>query len=973
MTTSRKLLFFTLFFYIFSSLHASIPVRDKESMNRWVDSVMLTLTPQEKMAQLIMPMIYPTTQAHALKKHESDVQKYRWGGILYQKGLLTEQRSMDQRLQQLSKIPLLITLDGEWGLYMRLKDAPRYPRNMGLGANANEQMLYDYGREVARQCRLMGIHADFAPVLDVNNNPHNPVIGTRSFGANPQTVARCAIAYARGLEDGGVLSVGKHFPGHGNTNQDSHKTLPTIRATKEQLAETELVPFQQYIDEGLEGMMVAHLRVPSLDPSGTPTSLSGKVVNDLLREEMGFEGLVFTDAMAMAGAQFKGAHANSVMALLAGNDILLAPTNPIQTLQELTDAYRRGVLKDTLINDRCRRILSYKYKLIIEPNVHPLSPQEVTRQVNSPAAKKLQERLWLQSIHFQKPNPTLLQALRSGDFKRIAIVTVGGNTNTIYPMRFKLHHKADVFPLAAERGRDTQKLIEKLKGYDLVLVALYSAKGITWNTLSQIAQNQPLVLTNFASPYLTDKMPQLVQKAAAVAQAYEHCPEAEEAAVEALYKDPEKEQPLARKKAFSVPGLEIVPYESLNKLDEIAEEGIRTGAFPGCQILVIKGNEIVYDKSFGTQAGKADNHPVTADTYYDLASLTKACATTPAIMHLVSQGKISLSGTLGGYVPRFRNTPLELITLRQLLLHEAGLIPTINFYTDLIDTTSYPSPLISFSSRSGYVKFTSGSWGNPNFNFLESLVQGSPDGKHKLRMAEGIYVADAFKDMMMQRITRTQLLTQGIYRYSDISFVLLQQVVEEVSKMPLDEYVQKYIFGPIGANLYFNPESHGVKLSQIAPAQIDNFLRKQELRGTVDDETAACMGGVAGNAGLYGNTHELAKLMQLYLKSGKWKRKQIIKRDVFDTFITETGVGKRRNLGFDKPRANANYVADSASPATFGHTGFTGTCFWIDPNAEMAFIFLSNRTYPNRWNNQLMNKNYRRRLHQAAYDALRTR
>lgn len=972
MTTPRKLLLTTLFFCIFSSLHAGIPVRDKARMNRWVDSVMQTLTPQEKMAQLIMPMIYPTTQPHALKKHENDVRKYQWGGILYQKGLLAEQRSMDQRLQQLSNIPMLITLDGEWGLYMRLKDAPRYPRNMGLGAHANEQLLYDYGREVARQCRLMGIHADFAPVLDVNNNPNNPVIGTRSFGADPQTVARCAVAYARGLEDGGVLSVGKHFPGHGNTNQDSHKTLPTIRATREQLAETELVPFQQYIDEGLEGMMVAHLRVPSLDPSGTPTSLSGKAVNDLLREEMGFEGLVFTDAMAMAGAQFKGAHANSVMALLAGNDILLAPTNPIQTLRELTDAYGRGVLKDVLINDRCRRVLSYKYKLIIEPDVHPLTPREVTHQVNNRAAKKLQERLWLQSIHFSKPNPALLHALRSGDFKRIAIVTVGGNANAIYPMRFKLHHKADVFPLAAERGRDARKLIDKLKSYDLVLVALYSAKSSTWEALCQIARNQPLVLTNFASPYLTDKMPQLVQKAAAVAQAYEYCAEAEEAAVEALYKEPEKAQSQpARKKVFSVPGLEIVPHESLKKLDEIAEEGVRMGAFPGCQILVIKGNEIVYDKSFGTLTGKDDNHPVTAETYYDLASLTKACVTTPAIMHLVSEGKISLSGTLGSYVPRFRNTPLERITMRQLLLHEAGLMPTINFYMDLVDTTSYLSPLISFSSRNGYIKFASGSWGNPSFDFLESLVQGSPDAQHKLRMAEGIYVANAFKDMMMQRIARTQLLTQGVYRYSDIGFVLLQQVVEEVSKMPLDKYVQKYIFGPIGADLYFNPESHGMKLSQIAPAQIDNFLRKQELRGTVDDETAACLGGVAGNAGLYGNTHELAKLMQFYLKSGKWKRRQIIKREVFDAFVTETGVGKRRNPGFDKPRANANYVADSASPATYGHTGFTGTCFWVDPNAEMAFIFLSNRTYPNRWNNLLMSQSYRRRLHQAAYDAFR--
>ncbi len=369
---------------------------DPVAQQRWVDSVYKSMDWEERVGQLIMPIIYPRIgdKASLLRR----MQEEKWGGILFQKGFLADQRELTESLQATSHIPLLIALDGEWGLYMRLKDAPRYPRSKGLGTTGDMELIRAYGAEVARQCQLMGIHINFAPVVDVNINPQNPVIGTRSFGDSPELVARCAVAYGQGLESGGVLSVAKHFPGHGDTSEDSHKTLPTVSASRERMQRVELYPFRAYRDAGLGGVMTAHLSVPAYDASGRPASLSRLITTDLLRKDIRFKGLVITDALEMRGAQVSEGNSVALEAFKAGNDILLGPSQPLEARNTILQALRSGEVKETEVEEKCRRILAFKYALIIKKKAVEASATEVKNRIWTREEAALRTRLWQANV-----------------------------------------------------------------------------------------------------------------------------------------------------------------------------------------------------------------------------------------------------------------------------------------------------------------------------------------------------------------------------------------------------------------------------------------------------------------------------------------------------------------------------------------------------------------------------------------------
>lgn len=374
-----------------ASLHIFQGIAPAEQA-RWVDSVYQSLDLRGRVSQLIMPIIYPRPEDRSALLDR--LAKERWGGILFQKGLLEDQRALTIALQQASAVPLLIALDGEWGLYMRLKDAPRYPRNKGLGDKQDLRLIEAYGAEVARQCQLMGIHVNFAPVVDVNSNPKNPVIGTRSFGTTVERVVESALAYGRGLEGGGVLSVAKHFPGHGDTSEDSHKTLPLVAASRERMQRLELAPFRSYFAAGLGGVMTAHLRVPAYDASGTPASLSAPITTDLLRKELGFAGLVFTDALEMKGAQVRPGSSLAVEALKAGNDVLLGPPSPQKAVDDILDAIARGEITLKQVETHCKRLLAFKYALIVKKTAREATPKEVKRLIWTPEEAQLRQRLW---------------------------------------------------------------------------------------------------------------------------------------------------------------------------------------------------------------------------------------------------------------------------------------------------------------------------------------------------------------------------------------------------------------------------------------------------------------------------------------------------------------------------------------------------------------------------------------------------
>lgn len=467
---------------------------NQKAMTHWVDSVFKTLTTEEQLAQLIMPIVYPSQDTQDIKREEQRFSKFKWGGILYQKGLMAHQLTMNKRLQQTNSIPLLIALDGEWGLYMRLKDAPRFPRNLGLGLAGDAQMLYEYGREIARECRLMGIHVNFAPTVDVNINPLNPVIGSRSFGSTPSVVSQLSEAYALGLEDGGVLSVAKHFPGHGDTSEDSHKTLPIVQATRKRLELVELAPFKHYINSGLGGIMTAHLRVPALENRSIPSSLSPNVCTDLLKKDLGFQGLIFTDGLEMEGVQTQSLGDIGVAALLAGNDILLGPASPEAQLNNLVLAYWDGRLPAKLIEEKVRKVLAYKYRLIISERPSTATAETINKLIWTSSAKNLQQKLWMHSLYTIHKAPEAQALLNSNKIQRIAVLDYG-----------KSGFEVTQTPITGRNGQiinflDLPSLQQSYKDYDLIVINSYTTQRLP-ETIMAIANKRPTILNLYTTPF----------------------------------------------------------------------------------------------------------------------------------------------------------------------------------------------------------------------------------------------------------------------------------------------------------------------------------------------------------------------------------------------------------------------------------------------------------------------------------------
>lgn len=966
---------------------------DFAKMNSWIEQEMNAMSREELVGQLIMPIVYPSTEASKIAAAKRLVEKQHIGGILFQKGSPADQWRMTETLQTTAKRPLLISLDGEWGLAMRLSNTQRYPRNMGLGNVKDKQLLYNYGREIARQCRLMGIHINFAPSLDVNNNPLNPVIGTRSFGDDPKQVAERGLLYATGLEDGKVLSVAKHFPGHGNTFEDSHHTLPIVSSSRGDLNKVELHPFSQYINAGLGGMMTAHLSVAALEPRpNVPTSLSPLVCTELLQKQLGFKGLIFTDGLAMEGAQAKGGEPIGVRAIRAGNDVLLGPIDPVHTHDELMSALRNGSLSLERVNQSVRKILAYKYALIVEPKSEiAKSPTALLAELNNTAAKELNKELWEASIGIKK---NLANTLPLGSKSGLAIVQVGGTASS-FVQACGIASK-DIYTLPKETAKQNS-LLMKLKGYKHVIVAVNNSKPKGYaDVLRRLATEQAITLCFITNPYAELQLSAAADKAKAIVHSYEATADAQRAAAKSLFAKQrptamlggnvltrggdshESDLPIASSKGALLPqstgeAEEEYPlpyalnkYSGLRAIDQIAQEGVDMRAYPGCQVMVIESGKVIYEKCFGTLEGKKGSRKVSPETLYDLASISKAVATTPATMLMVAEGKLRLDSRVGEVLNEFVGTPIERISVRELLLHQSGLPASINFYLSLINPASYDGNLISYKSKATWVRLDRNAWGNPKFQFDPSLVSHGPKSGYTSRFSSDLYLSPKVKELMMASISSSNLRNKR-YRYSDVGFILLQQMIERVAEQNLDQLVENRIFKAVGAQrLCFLPLGR-FDINQIAPSQDDRFIRKSEVRGTVDDESAACLGGVAGNAGVFGSARDLARVLTLFTNKGKYQKLQVIPSAQVAQFVNTTGLSGRRSLGFDRGRSS---MADAASSNCYGHTGFTGTCFWIDPDHELIFIFLSNRTYPSRLNKKLMTESIRPRIHQAIYEAI---
>lgn len=957
--------------------------KNNAARERWVDSVYNSLSQRERVAQLFIPMVDPRGGATSKATIGKWIKTNKMGGLLFSKGSISDYANMVNYAQSIADVPVLMTLDGEWGFSMRIKNTPRFPYNMGLGAIGDERLLYEYGKEMARECRLMGIHVNFAPVLDVNSNPSNPVIGYRSFGEDPSRVSRLGVAYSRGLEEGGVLSVAKHFPGHGDTSVDSHKALPMVDHDRTSLNMVDIMPFKQYIDAGLSGVMVGHLSVPALDNSGTPASMSKEITADLLRKDMGFEGLIFTDALAMKGA--KSSVNNCVAALMAGADVLLGSGSPGNDLDAVMLAVKNGKITDKMIEERCKKMLSYKYALGLTTE-KPVELTGIEAKLNSKSADAVNRKLAAASMTVVR-NESALLPVRGLAERSIAVVNIGESNNE-FTQTCKKYAKVDVYTTSGTLSSST---LSAIKRHDVVIVGVYNDKSAQKQAFAQLKGCNNMVPVFFVNPYEMAGFGASLNSLKTLVIAYDNTRYTREYAAQAVFGgiDVTGRLPVNLKGVAKMGDGVVIKKTRLGytsplaigmdstleaNVDELVGQGLKTKAFPGCQVLVAKDGYVILNKGYGNldfTGGRA----VTDETIYDLASVSKATGTLPGVMRAYDEGLFDLDAPVAEYIMPLQGGDKSRITVRQLLYHESGMPAAVNMFNMMMDTASYSGKLIAGSASSTYsIKIENGAFGHKDARLRRDITSATPTAALGIKAADGIYVGQATMDTVMSRIYNIKLRDSRKYNYSCLNFCLLMNMEEWVTGRPHHEWVDETVFAPLGSyHTGYRPLEKWEK-NDIAPTEKDNFLRRQTLQGYVHDETANFSGGVQGNAGLFSNANDLAKLCQMWLNGGEYGGERLLTEETVRLFTTSKSSTCRRGLGFDKPdkRNERNSpTCREASAATFGHTGFTGTCFWVDPDSQLIYIFLSNRVNPSRNNPAFSKLNIRPKIFSEVYKAIK--
>lgn len=958
-------------------------INDEVACRRWVDNKLQSMTLKQKIGQLFIHTVAPyTTQSN--KQNISDaVKEYGIGGLLFSGGEIGKQIELTNYAQSMAEIPLLITFDGEWGLAMRLKGTPSFPRNRVLGCIQNDTLLYEYGKEVARQLREIGVHVNFAPVADIDNNPKNPVINTRSFGSDRENVERKVVAYSRGLQDGGVLAVCKHFPGHGDTEVDSHKSLPVLPFTRERLDSIELYPFRKAIEAGVGGMMVGHLNVTSLDNKAA--SVSHAVVTELLKNELHFSGLVFTDALEM-----KGISSNpyvSAQALIAGNDMVLAPRNLKRELDGVLEAVKEGKITEDEINKKCRKVLTYKYAFGLDRR--PVVAKEgVMARINKSYTNDLMNRIKTSAVTVIKDSDEMLPLDLS--LSGTVVLNVSSTLSETYPFYNQINDTYPVTWLHANLD-SLQYLKKKITPAQRIIVAVYTSKVDKYKkVLAELAKGKPTILICFNSHKVLQKLDDVVAQSSAVVLAHSDDKPVQKFVAEMLLGNKRVDGRLSvdyndEYKA----GLGVVvdpdkprrykPEEfgmdskGLARIDSIAMYGIENGAYPGCHVLVWKNGYPVYNKCFGTHTYESDRK-VKENDLYDLASLTKTTATMLAVMKLYDDGKLNLTDKISNYVPEMKSTNKENITIQELLYHESGLPAYLPFYKKAIDTKSCKGGMYKkYKDANHSVKVANNLYICTNYSFLPEWVSDKETSEYSLRVSDNMYIKPEFKSVVLKEIADTPLKGHS-YRYSCLNFMLLKEAVENISGMPMDEFLEENFYKPMGlVHTMYNPLKRYSK-DEIIPTVKEDFLRKGPVHGYVHDEAAAMLGGVSGNAGLFSTAKEVATIYQMLLDKGVMGDRRYLTRATCELFLTMKSKNSRRGLGFDKPdkeKPENGYCAPETPASVFGHTGFTGTCAWADPDNDLVFVFLCNRIYPNPCDRKnLMKLKIRPAIQQAIYQAI---
>jgi beta-N-acetylhexosaminidase len=969
----KKKIFLLVFIAIGCNLSAQRldPLRtiDFEAQNVWVDSIMNTMSIDEKIGQLYMVQAYSNLD----QKHEDFItemiSKYHVGNLVFMQGTPKKQAELTNRYQDTAKAPLLIGFDGEWGLDMRLKNTYRFPWNMTLGAIKNDALIKQFGKHLGQHAKRIGIHINFAPVIDINTNPANPIIGNRSFGESKENVTQKAIAFIKGMQGEGVLANGKHFPGHGDTATDSHHTLPLLNFDEARLDSIELYPYKKTFDVGLASVMTAHLNIPSLEANiNVPTSLSKNVVTHLLQEKLGFQGLIITDGLNMKGAANYATSAQiDLAALQAGNDLLLIPQDVPASIAIIKKALETRTLTKERLDFSVKKILKAKYWAGLH-SYKPIIVENIEADLNRAADELLHRELIKNSLTLLK-NENNKIPIRNLEKKKIAYVKLGAAENNSFVNMLKKYAKVTVVS-----DTNLDGLITKLKPYNYVIIGFHKSNLHPWKSykfsnkelvwLQEIAKEKTVVLDVFTSPYSLLKIKSFTNIESVIVS-YQNSKLSQEISAQLLFGAIAAKGKLPvsigtefkegsgitstnlSRFQYTLPEAAGLSSKKLALIDKMADTIIQEKMAPGFQVFVARNGKVVFEKSYGYHTYDKKIKVKNSDIY-DLASLTKILASLPLIMKAEEEDKIRLTATLRDVLPSFSNSNKDTVTVKEILSHFGRLKSWIPFYKDTQDSITGKN--------------------------LGQFYRKQESNDFKTKVAENLFINESYKDSILKYIKDADQNETSGYGYSDLGYYIFKEVLEKAYKKPLDKLVDDTLYKSLGANRTSYLPLHKFHKSEIVPTEKDAYFRDQLLHGNVHDMGAAMLGGIGGHAGLFSNANDVGKIMQMYLQKGFYGGKRYLKSETIGKFNQRyfSDEKVRRGLGFDKPQLDLEVKATCGcvSDESFGHSGFTGTYTWADPKSGLVYVFLSNRVYPKMDNRGLIDTNMRTRIQQIIQDAI---
>ena len=932
-----------------------------QSEKKWVDSVYTSLTLEEKVSQLFINWVSPEqSDFNVIRKL---VEEDKIGGFIFSIGTTNSHIEWLNKFQTIAKTPLLVAMDAEWGPSQRLTDVFAHPWNMTLGAIQDNSLVRDISKRMAEQNKALGIHYNFSPSVDVNNNSKNPIIGNRSFGEDPNNVYLKAKAYIQGHKDAGVFTSIKHFPGHGDTDKDSHKTLPVINGDIKRLNNVELYPFRRLIEDGIaESIMLAHLSVPALDEK-YPSSLSYKTVNNLLRDDYEFNGITITDALDMKGVLQDPNINVDLRAFEVGNDIILMSTNVSQGVKLISESFKKGKISESRLSSSVKKILSLKAKSNLK-NFKNISTENILSKVNTSKDTLLYSKAMSSAITLVKNTNNILPLTNNKKYLHVAF----GENDRGDHLYDKMNKYLNVDTYTND---DITPLFIKTK-YDGILISYHGSSKSPYASniipkeivekINSISVNNNVVLNLFLNPYSLNSF-KSIENFESIVIGYQNNMISQEVLADLLFgvSSFKGKIPVSNnffkvnhgltfnKKniiGFSRPSYEGFDTARLSYLDSIAKNAIDSMMTPGIQMLVSRKGKIVYNKSFGyhtyEKVNKLENNHV-----FDLSSITKILATMPLVLQEFDNKNISLETNLSELFPKKKLNEKGSISIKEMLSHYARLRPWIPFYEETLNRKEKP--------KSRFYKSNSKS-------------------TFSTRVSENLFLKSNYREKIFKSILDSELRDTLEYKYSDLPFYFLKFWFEDLYNKPLNILANERIFETLGLKrTMFNPHE-SISLEEIVPSERDDFFRHSKLHGYVHDEGAAMLGGISGHAGLFSNAYEVAIVLQAMIQKGSYNNQRLFSENSFNTFnyCYYCDNDNRSGVGFDKPQVEGKHGSTfgGVSMNSFGHYGYTGSIAWADPDEEIIFIFLSNRTYPTRENTLLQTSNIRTRAQEIVYKSL---